>query len=51
MKKVVALVLLLANIGFSQNSETFTKKLETAKTENKNVLLYFSGSDWFALCV
>ena len=51
MKKVVALVLLLANIGFSQNSETFTKKLETAKTENKNVLLYFSGSDWCAPCV
>lgn len=51
MKKVVALVLLLANIGFSQNSETFTKKLETAKTENKTVLLYFSGSDWCAPCV
>ena len=51
MKKVVALVLLLANIGFSQNSETFTKKLETAKTENKSVLLYFSGSDWCAPCV
>lgn len=51
MKKVVALVLLLANIGFSQNSETFTQKLETAKTENKNVLLYFSGSDWCAPCV
>ena len=51
MKKVVALVLLLANIGFSQNTETFTKKLETAKTENKTVLLYFSGSDWCAPCV
>ena len=51
MKKLIAIVLLLVNIGFAQQTETFTHKLETAKTENKNVLLYFSGSDWCAPCV
>lgn len=51
MKKLIAIVLLLANIGFAQQTETFTQKLETAKTENKSVLLYFSGSDWCAPCV
>jgi thioredoxin-related protein len=42
---------LLVNIGFAQQTGTFIQKLETAKTENKNVLLYFSGSDWCAPCV
>ena len=51
MKKLIAIVLLLVNIGFAQQTETFKKKLETAKTENKSVLLYFSGSDWCAPCV
>ncbi len=51
MKKLIAIVLLLVNIGFAQQTETFTQKLETAKAENKNVLLYFSGSDWCAPCV
>jgi thioredoxin-related protein len=51
MKKLIAIVLLLVNIGFAQQTVTFTQKLETAKTENKNVLLYFSGSDWCAPCV
>jgi thioredoxin-related protein len=51
MKKLIAIVLLLVNIGFAQQTETFTQKLETAKTENKSVLLYFSGSDWCAPCV
>ncbi len=51
MKKLIAIVLLLVNIGFAQQTGTFTQKLETAKTENKNVLLYFSGSDWCAPCV
>ena len=51
MKKLIALVLLLVNIGFAQQTETFKQKLETAKTENKSVLLYFSGSDWCAPCV
>lgn len=51
MKKLIAIVLLLINIGFAQQTETFKQKLETAKTENKSVLLYFSGSDWCAPCV
>ena len=51
MKKLIAIVLLLVNIGFAQQTETFKQKLETAKTENKTVLLYFSGSDWCAPCV
>lgn len=51
MKKIIALVLLVANIGFAQQTETFTQKLKLAKTENKNILLYFSGSDWCAPCV
>lgn len=51
MKKIIAIVLLLVNIGFAQQTRTFTQKLETAKTENKSVLLYFSGSDWCAPCV
>lgn len=51
MKKIIAIVLLLVNIGFAQQTGTFTQKLETAKSENKSVLLYFSGSDWCAPCV
>ncbi|CAM4293668.1 thioredoxin family protein [Flavobacterium terrigena] len=51
MKKLIALLFLAVNIGFAQQAETFTKKLETAKAENKNVLLYFSGSDWCAPCI
>lgn len=51
MKKLIALLLLLVNFGFAQQPESFTHKLETAKSENKNVLLYFSGSDWCAPCV
>lgn len=30
---------------------TFRESLEKSKTENKNLLLYFSGSDWCAPCV
>lgn len=51
MKKIIALFLLLSSFSFSQKNENFSQKLELAKTENKNVLLYFSGSDWCAPCV
>lgn len=51
MKKIIAIFLLICSIGFAQETETFAKKLESAKTENKNMLLYFSGSDWCAPCV
>lgn len=51
MKKIIALFLFVTSIGLAQQAETFTQKLELAKAENKNVLLYFSGSDWCAPCV
>ena len=50
-KKLIALLFFFTSIVFAQQTETFTQKLETAKSENKNVLLYFSGSDWCAPCV
>lgn len=54
MKKLISLTfLLIALAGFSQQTEkiTFSQSLEKAKTENKKILLYFSGSDWCAPCV
>jgi thioredoxin-related protein len=51
MKKIIVLFLLISSFSFSQKNENFSQKLELAKTENKNVLLYFSGSDWCAPCV
>lgn len=50
-KKLFVLVLLISNLGFAQQTETFTQKLEKAKTEHKKLMLYFSGSDWCAPCV
>lgn len=51
MKKTFIIALLFAiSITFGQQT-SFTSAIETAKTENKNVLLYFSGSDWCAPCV
>ena len=51
MKKTFIIALLFAiSITFGQQ-KTFTGSLETAKTENKKILLYFSGSDWCAPCV
>lgn len=51
MKKIIVLFLLISSFSFSQKNENFSQKLESAKNENKNVLLYFSGSDWCAPCV
>lgn len=51
MKKIFIIALLFAiTITFGQQ-KSFTSSIETAKTENKKVLLYFSGSDWCAPCV
>lgn len=51
MKKIFLIVLLFAlSFTFGQQ-KSFTSSVETAKTENKKVLLYFSGSDWCAPCV
>lgn len=51
MKKLIALLLLVSSFGLAQQTETFTQKLEKAKSEHKKVMLYFSGSDWCAPCV
>lgn len=51
MKKIFIIALLFAiSITFGQQ-KSFASSIETAKTENKKVLLYFSGSDWCAPCV
>lgn len=51
MKKILLIAFLFAiSITFGQQ-KTFTSSVDTAKAENKNVLLYFSGSDWCAPCV
>lgn len=50
---IVSLILLLTLTINAQetNRLTFDQSIEKAKTENKNVLLFFSGSDWCAPCV
>lgn len=51
--KIAGLLMLLTFTVTAQemNRITFDQSLEKAKTENKKVLLYFSGSDWCAPCV
>ncbi|CAM3667324.1 thioredoxin family protein [Flavobacterium saliperosum] len=51
--KIVSLLLLFSLTITAQEATrlTFEQSLEKAKTENKNVLLFFSGSDWCAPCV
>lgn len=51
--KIVSLLLLFSLTITAQETTrlTFEQSLEKAKTENKNVLLFFSGSDWCAPCV
>lgn len=51
--KIVYLLLLFSLTITAQetNRLSFEQSLEKAKTENKNVLLFFSGSDWCAPCV
>ena len=51
--KIVSLLLLFSLTINAQETTrlSFEQSLEKAKTENKNVLLFFSGSDWCAPCV
>jgi len=51
--KILHLLLLFSLTITAQetNRLSFEQSLEKAKTENKNVLLFFSGSDWCAPCV
>ena len=50
---IVSLILFLTLTINAQetNRLTFDQSIEKAKTENKNILLFFSGSDWCAPCV
>lgn len=50
---LVSLILFLTLTINAQetNRLTFDQSIEKAKTENKNILLFFSGSDWCAPCV
>lgn len=51
--KIAGLLMLLSFTVTAQEMKrvTFDQSLEKAQTENKKVLLYFSGSDWCAPCV
>ncbi|GAA4777236.1 MULTISPECIES: thioredoxin family protein [Flavobacterium] len=52
MKNLFKILILL--IGLSVNAQeklTFDQSLSKAQTEHKNVMLFFSGSDWCAPCV
>ncbi|WP_298535974.1 thioredoxin family protein [uncultured Algibacter sp.] len=57
MKKIVITLIILA--FFSFNGETqevvwhtdIEKALDVAKKENKNMLLFFTGSDWCGWCI
>jgi thioredoxin-related protein len=54
MKKLSFIALLLFSFMLqAQQSPTlhFSTVKEKAKTENKKILLYFSGSDWCAPCI
>ncbi len=60
MKRYLLLFLLLPLIGFSQSDQisvadiswhlNYDKALKESKKENKNILVYFTGSDWCAPC-
>lgn len=53
MKKIIILLLLFTGtIGYSQNwNSSFVEAQKKAVTENRNILLVFSGSDWCAPCI
>lgn len=53
MKNKILIIFLLVGItGFSQNwKSNFEDAKNQAITENKNLLLVFSGSDWCAPCI
>lgn len=51
MKTTLALLLILFSSVETTWLTNFDEAVNTAKTENKNVLLNFSGSDWCAPCI
>ncbi|SHG22837.1 Thioredoxin-related protein [Flavobacterium segetis] len=51
-KSIVLLFLFLVSLGYSQNWKSdFEVAKKQAASENKNILLVFSGSDWCAPCI
>lgn len=53
MKKyIIILFFLIGTVGYSQNwKPTFEAAEAQSISENKNILLVFSGSDWCAPCI
>jgi thioredoxin-related protein len=52
MKNLLKIAILLIGLSVSaQEKLTFDQSLSKAQNENKNVFLFFSGSDWCAPCV
>ena len=51
-KQVLFLFLFIGTIGYSQNWKTnFEEAKAQSISDNKNILLVFSGSDWCAPCI
>ena len=54
MKKILFVLCILFAVEFSAQETTamsYSQVVEKAKTEQKKILLFFSGSDWCAPCV
>ena len=51
-KQVLFLFLFIGTLGYSQNWKTnFEEAKAQSISDNKNILLVFSGSDWCAPCI
>lgn len=51
-KNVMILFLFIGTLSYSQNWKTnFEEAKAQSNSENKNILLVFSGSDWCAPCI
>jgi len=49
-QSIVIMLSLVCSIVFSQTN-SFDELKSRAKNENKNILIYFSGSDWCGPCI
>ena len=49
-QNIVLVLLLICSTAFSQ-ADGFDELKSKSKTQNKNILIYFSGSDWCAPCI
>lgn len=45
------LLMLLVSFNLLGTSNGFEELTEQAKSENKNIVVYFSGSDWCTICM